>query len=62
VRANGGARDILRPEGIAILWGSYDRALIKALGLPPILSDEFVSMSPATEMELDALRAGGHLD
>jgi len=62
VRANGGARDILRPEGIAILWGSNDRALIRALGLTPILSDEFVSMSPSSEIELELLRAGGHLD
>lgn len=62
VRANGGARDILRPEGIAILWGSYDRALISALGLPPILSDEFVSLAPVDGIQHALLREAGHLD
>jgi hypothetical protein len=62
VRANGGARDILRPEGIAILWGANDRSLIAALQLPTIRSDEFISLSPSTAEELEQLRAAGHLD
>lgn len=62
VRANGGARDILRPEGIAVLWGQKDRALIASLDLPPILSDEFMSLSARTADELSLLRAAGHLD
>jgi hypothetical protein len=62
VRANGGARDILRPEEIAILWGSYDRALISALGLAPILSDEFLSLTPADDHQRALLSAAGHLD
>lgn len=62
VRANGGARDILRPEGIAILWGRKDRHLLTALGLPLILSDEFVSISPADAAALKLLREEGHLD
>ncbi len=61
VRANGGARDILRPEGIAILWGQNDRALIGALGLPRLLSDQFVSFAPRTASEAEKLRAAGHL-
>lgn len=62
VRANGGARDILRLEGIAILWGQKDRPLITALGLPQILSDEFISLSAHTPNEASLLRAAGHLD
>jgi hypothetical protein len=62
VRANGGARDILRPEGIAILWGAKDRALIASLQLPAILSDEFISLKPRTTDESDQLRNAGHLD
>lgn len=62
VRANGGARDLLRKEGIAILWGSYDRTLITALGRAPILSDEFISIKPANDRELALLRGAGHLD
>lgn len=62
VRTNGGARDFLRPENIAILWGRYDRALIAALGLPPLLSDEFVSITPSDERAKVLLRASGHLD
>lgn len=61
VRANGGARDILRPEGIAILWGSKDRALIAALDLPGILSDEFISFTPSTASQAAMLQAAGHL-
>jgi len=62
VRANGGARDILRIEGVAILWGSYDRSLIADLGLPPILSDEFVSLTPVDDRARGLLRVAGHLD
>lgn len=62
VRANGGARDILRPEGIAILWGRYDRSVIDAIGLPALLSDEFVSFSPPDSRTRELLRLSGHLD
>lgn len=62
VRANGGARDILRPEGIAVLWGQNDRELIGALGLGSILSDEFISVRPANEAEAAILRQAGYLD
>jgi hypothetical protein len=62
VRANGGARDILRAEGIAVLWGSYDRALISALGLPRLLSDEFVSLTPVNGDQRKLLQSAGHLD
>lgn len=62
VRANGGARDILRPDNIAILWGTYDRQIVNALNLPALLSDEFISFTPTTAEELAILRSAGHLD
>lgn len=62
VRANGGARDILQSEGIAILWGQNDRELISALGFGPILSDEFISVRPTNEAEAALLRRAGYLD
>ena len=45
VRANGGARQILAPEGIAILGGDYiwQREAADALGLPVPSDGEFVS-------------------
>lgn len=62
VRKNGGARDILRPEGIAILWGRKDRETIAELGLGPVLSDEFISVAPDNEHDLSILRREDHLD
>jgi hypothetical protein len=62
VRANGGARDILRSEGIAILWGKKDRHIIAELNLGPVLSDEFISIRPDNQRDLEILRREGHLD
>ncbi len=62
IRRNGGARDLLSPEGIAILWGKKDQALIEALGLPQCTRDEFISFKPVTEADLTLLRAAGHID
>lgn len=62
VRRNGGARDILARQGIAILWGQKDRALIEALGLPPCRPDEFISVRPETPEHVRILRAAGQID
>lgn len=62
IRRNGGARDILGPKGIALLWGQGDRALIDQLGLGPVTSEEFVSFTPRTMDEAALLRAAGHID
>lgn len=43
VRRNGGARDRMRSEGILVLSGKYDRALISALGLPACGPGEFIA-------------------
>lgn len=62
IRRNGGARDILAPKGIAILWGSKDKALIDKLGLGPLSKDEFISYAPRNNYEQDLLRKAGHID
>lgn len=61
VRRNGGARDILAPKGIAILYSEYDRDLMRLLGLT-FGSREFISYAPKSESEADLLRKAGHID
>ena len=43
LRANGGARDELKKQGISLFSGAYDAATIKALGLPFCKRNEFIS-------------------
>lgn len=62
IRRNGGARDVLAPQGIAILWGQKDRALISELGLPLIGEDEFISFKPTEIGHTLRLRAAEHID
>lgn len=60
IRRNGGARDILDPLGIALLWGKGDANLIQALGLGPVTEDEFISYRPANSQEKQLIRQNGH--
>lgn len=60
LRRNGGARDILLAKGIVLLSGRSEGALIKALELPSVTSEEFISLTPAPE-EAHMLRAAGQL-
>jgi hypothetical protein len=62
VRRNGGARDVLAREGIAILWGQADRSIISRLKLGPVGSDEFISYKPTEASEIAVLRKAGHID
>ncbi len=62
VRRGGGARDILAPKGIAILYEGNDRALIAQLGLPALGADEFISHRPRDAAEAELLRKAGHID
>jgi len=62
IRRNGGARDILGPKGIAILWGQGDKALIKKLRLGTVAPDEFISYRPNDPQEIALLRKAGHID
>lgn len=62
IRRNGGARDVLAPKGIALLSGAYDQSLINALGLGIVTSEEFISVSPANDVEYRLLKTAGHID
>jgi|SRR6185437_6622515 len=62
VRRNGGARDLLAPIGIAILWGQADRALIEALNLGHVAPEEFISYLPISPPEIALLKNAGHID
>ncbi len=61
VRRNGGARDILAPKGIAILYSETDRDLMLSLILR-FGHREFVSHRPRNEMEAAMLRKAGKID
>lgn len=61
LRANGGARDILRPMGIVILYTETDRELMRNLGLK-FGSREFVSYKPDSAEDLILLREHNYLD
>lgn len=62
IRRNGGARDVLAPEGIALLWGQKDKLLIQKLGLPACGPDEFISFKPEKPEHAQLLREAGHID
>lgn len=62
IRRNGGARDLLAPKGIALLWGQGDRAAIDALGLGPVSPDEFISITATTADQRELLVRSGHID
>lgn len=61
LRKNGGARDILSPKGIAILYSETDRELMHALGLS-VGYREFMSHRARDQTELNLLRAAGKID
>lgn len=57
VRKNGGARDLLKREGIAVLSGNYDFPVRHALGFGDMKTGQFVSIRPETEEERRLLAA-----
>lgn len=61
VRRNSGARDILAPKGIAILYSENDGDLMDQLGID-YGTREFVSYMPKSENEAALLRNAGHID
>lgn len=61
IRRNGGARDLLAPKGIAILYSENDRSLMHRLGLS-FGTREFVSYRPKDATEIRLLRESGHID
>ena len=60
LRRNGGARDILAPKGIAILYSETDRVLMHQLGLT-FGYREFLSHQPRDVRERDLLRNAGKI-
>lgn len=62
IRRNGGARDILAPKGIAILFGKSDKELIAQLGLAELNAEEFISFRPKTSLHRELLKHHGHID
>ena len=61
LRKNGGARDILGPKGIAILYSETDRDLMLSLGLS-FGYREFLSHRPRNEEESTMMRTAGKID
>ena len=61
IRRNGGARDLLSPKGIAILYSENDRELMLKFGLN-FGKREFISYRPKNSEESALLRAAGHID
>lgn len=55
LRGNQGARDILKPEGIALLSGAFGKKVLRALGRPQIANDAFIALTPASARERDIL-------
>jgi hypothetical protein len=56
LRKNGGARDQLGREGVALLSGAYNSEVIAALHLPYCTQSEFISVIPKDDSELALLR------
>jgi Restriction endonuclease NaeI len=61
IRRDGGARDMLAPKGIAILYSETDRELMQKLGLK-FGSREFISFHARNETETGWLKAANHID
>lgn len=57
LRKNGGARDTLAHEGIAVLSGKYDSWLITSLNLGIVGPDEFISFKPTLVQDIALLRS-----
>lgn len=61
VRGNKGAKDVLRPQGIALLSGTYFNGVLKMLGLPRIGNDEHIAIKPMDVASVEVLRDAGEL-
>jgi len=61
LRKNGGARDSLARDGIALLSGNYDSELIGNLKLPKCGKGEFISFTPTTPSDIATLKRAGHI-
>jgi hypothetical protein len=62
LRKNGGARDTLAREGIAVLSGKYDGSIIGSLDLGHVGPDEFISYKPLESEQISLLRRHNKID
>lgn len=62
LRGNGGARDILRRSGVALLSGVYFNPVLQQLGLPRIGNDEHIAVEARSDAEVAILRAADQID
>ncbi|MGH1466167.1 MAG: NaeI family type II restriction endonuclease [Cognatishimia sp.] len=62
LRGNQGARDVLKPEGVALLSGAYGNKVLSALGRPQLAHDEFMAIKPANQDERSQLLALNAID
>ncbi len=60
LRNNGGARDLLAKDGIALLSGKYDSALIRKLSLPACDGNQFISIKASSEKMSQMLARSKH--
>lgn len=59
LRGNGGVRDVLGPEGIALLNGTFDINELRAYGMTNVAADEFVAVPIKTEAQMRVLKNTG---
>lgn len=62
LRENGGARDILRPEGIGLISGTFGMLAVQELGFPALGSDEWLAIKAITQTEVEVLRRHSLID
>lgn len=62
LRENGGARDLLRPEGIALISGTFGALAVLDLGFTALQSDEWLAVKPITADEDEILRRHNLID
>ena len=62
VRGNSGARDRLKPKGIALLSGRTDASLIAKIGIPNISANDFISIQPLSDEERQLLLLEGKIE
>jgi hypothetical protein len=62
LRGNSGAKDKLKPKGIALLSGLYFRDVLERLGFPNVENDEFISIRPISVAETNILQRINAID
>lgn len=61
LRGNGGAKDILKHENVALMSGNYFNNTLRKLGLSTIEKDEFIAVDARTPEDHAVLQEAGQL-